>query len=150
MESLKVVVFKINNEEYAIDIMDVERILGYIECTKIPDTSSFIKGVIDYQKTILPIINTKERFYVKNTSYNEESKIIVVRSNDNLIGLSVDDVLEVADIFLEKIDDTPHIAKRNSNKYIKSIINKDNRLIILLDTKEIISQADLKAIRAVY
>lgn len=146
MESLKVVVFKINNEEYAIDIMDVDRILGYVECTKIPDTSSFIKGIIDYQNTILPVINTKARFYIENTNYTDDSKIIVVRSNNNLIGLSVDEVLEVVDIFLEKIDDTPHIAKRSSNKYIKSIINKDNRLIILLDTKEIISQADLKAI----
>ncbi len=146
MESLKVVIFKINNEEYAIDIMDVDRILGYVECTKIPDTSSFIKGIIDYQNTILPVINTKARFYIENTNYTDDSKIIVVRSNNNLIGLSVDEVLEVVDIFLEKIDDTPHIAKRSSNKYIKSIINKDNRLIILLDTKEIISQADLKAI----
>ena len=146
MESLKVVIFKINKEEYAIDIMDVDRILGYVECTKIPDTSSFIKGIIDYQNTILPVINTKARFYIENTNYTDDSKIIVVRSNNNLIGLSVDEVLEVVDIFLEKIDDTPHIAKRSSNKYIKSIINKDNRLIILLDTKEIISQADLKAI----
>ncbi|KMT21675.1 chemotaxis protein CheW [Clostridium cylindrosporum] len=143
MKSCKVVIFKINNEEYAADIMEVERILGYSEPTKIPDSPDYIKGIIDYHDTILPIIDIKERFNLKNTGYNEESKIIVVKSGNTCVGLSVDAVLEVIDIFENKIESAPEIAKRDSNKYIKSIININNRIIVFLDTHAIVQSEEL-------
>lgn len=146
MKNYKVVIFKINNEEYAADIMQVERILGYLEPTKIPDAPEYIKGIIDYQGRILPIIDIKSRFSLENTGYNQDSKIIVVKNGDSFVGLSVDMVLEVIDIFEDKVSAAPEIAQRDTNKYIRSIINKDNRIIVFLDTEEIIESEGLKAL----
>ncbi|MEG0641753.1 MAG: chemotaxis protein CheW [Clostridium sp.] len=146
MKSCKVVIFKINNEEYAADIMQVERILEYIEPTRIPDSPNYVKGIIDYQNSVLPVIDMKKRFSLEDTGFSEESKIIVVKSNGSYIGISVDMVLEVMDITEDKIEDTPHIAMKESNKYIKSIFNQNNRIIIFLDTDAIIQTKELKVL----
>lgn len=146
MENYKVVIFKINSEEYAADIMQVERILGHSEPTKVPDAPDYIKGIIDYQGKILPIIDIKRRFGLRETEYGPDSKIVVVKSKENFVGLSVDMVLEVVDIFEDKINEAPEIAQRDENKYIKAIINKENRIIVFLDTEEIIESEGLKAL----
>ncbi|MEG2338251.1 MAG: chemotaxis protein CheW [Clostridium sp.] len=134
MKNCKVVIFKINNEEYAADIMQVERILEYIQPTKVPDSHECIKGIIDYQDIVLPVVDVKKRFHLSETDYNEESKIIVLKGQSAYAGICVDMVVEVLDIEAEKLEDAPVITKREANKYIKSVLKKDNRIIVLLDT----------------
>lgn len=149
MEDCKVVIFKINNEEYAIDIMEVERILGYVKPTQIPDSPRFVKGIINYQDDILPIIDTKSRFNLANMDYSKESKIIVVKIEDSYIGLCVDMVLEVIDISEASMLITPEISKREDNKYLKGIINKDSRIILFLDTNLIIEKSDIESVQSI-
>lgn len=146
MSDKKVVVFKIDGEEFAADIMQVERILGYIEPTRIPEAPDFIKGVIKYQEKILPIMNLKKKFGLSDTSINEDSKIIVIRHNEKSIGIIVDMVLEVTDISNDIIENTPDIIKGISNKYISGIIKLDNRIIILIDTASILSKDEMKGL----
>ncbi|MEG2892973.1 MAG: chemotaxis protein CheW [Clostridium sp.] len=134
MKNCKVVIFKINNEEYAADIMQVERILEYIEPTKVPDSHKCIKGIIDYQDIVLPVVDVKKRFHLSLTEYGEDSKIIVLKGKEAYAGICVDMVVEVLDIESEKLEEAPLITKREANKYIKSVLKKDNRIIVLLDT----------------
>lgn len=134
MKNCKVVIFKINNEEYAADIMKVERILEYIEPTKVPDSHECIKGIIDYQDIVLPVVDVKKRFHLAETEYGEDSKIIVLKGKETYAGIFVDMVVEVLDIECENLEQAPVITKRESNKYINSVLKKDNRIIVLLDT----------------
>ena len=94
----KVLVFKIDNEEFAADIMQVERILGYTEPTRVPEAPYFVKGVIKYQGGIIPIIDVKKRLNLSETTLKNEPKIVVVKYNDKSMGLIVDMVTEVKDI----------------------------------------------------
>lgn len=135
----KILIFKISGEEFAADIMQVERILGFSEPTRIPEAPQFVKGVIKYQERILPVIDLNKRLHMGDTNYNEESKIIVVKHNKMSIGLIVDMVSEVIDIDDEDIEDAPDIVKGISNKYILGIIKLDQRIIILLDTEKILT-----------
>jgi purine-binding chemotaxis protein CheW len=146
MNENKVVVFKIDGEEYAADIMQVERILGYIEPTKVPESPAFIKGVIKYQEGILPVMDLKKRFNLKETSLKEDPKIIVVKHNDKCIGLIVDMVSEVVDIKDENIENAPEIIRGISNKYVKGLIKLSERIIIFIDTEKILSKEDFETI----
>lgn len=146
MKENKVVVFKIDGEEFAADIMQVERILGYVEPTKVPESPAFIKGVIKYQEGILPIMDLKKRFNLKETNLKEDPKIIVVKQNDKCIGLIVDMVSEVVDIKEENIENAPEITKGISNKYVKGLIKLNDRIIILIDTEKILSKEDIESI----
>ena len=139
MQTKKVVIFKIENEEYAADIMQIEKILDYTEPVKIPETPPFIKGIIKYQDKILPIIDLKTKLHLSLNALNNDSKIIVVKNGNKYIGLIVDLVLEVIDISDENIEETPEIIRCILNKYVNGLVKLDNRLIILLDTDKIVS-----------
>lgn len=150
MEINKVVIFQLNKEEFAININQVERILGYIEPTSIPESPVYIKGVIQYQDTILPIMDLKIRFNKLDRNSYVNPKIIVVKNNEQSIGLIVDDVEEVLDINAHEIESTPDIVKLNKNKYINGIIKKDNRIIMLLDAEKILSKEEMDMIQSIY
>lgn len=135
----KVVIFKIEDEEYAVDIMQIERILDYTEPTKIPEAPPFVKGIIKYQEKILPIIDLKTRMHLEKYDDSNDHKIIVVKNKDRYIGLIVEMVSEVIDISNESIEETPEIIKCVLNDYVYGIVKLNDRIIILLDTDKIIS-----------
>jgi purine-binding chemotaxis protein CheW len=139
MQTKKVVIFKIENEEYAADIMQIEKILDYTVPVKIPETPSFIKGIIKYQDKMLPIIDLKTKMHLSLNSLNNDSKIIVVKNGNKYIGLIVDLVLEVIDISNDNIEETPEIIRCILNKYVNGIVKLNDRIIILLDTDKIVS-----------
>ena len=143
MKMNKIVIFKIDNEEYAADITEVERILGYTEPTKIPEAPSSVRGVIKYQEIILPIIDLKERFHLSHNDKMNEAKIIVVKNESKYIGLIVDMVSEVIDISSENIDEAPDIVKSQINRYVSGMVKIGNRIIILLDTNKIVSMEEI-------
>lgn len=146
MEDSKVVIFKIDKESFAIDIMQVERILEYQEPVKIPDAPNFIKGVIKYQGNILPVMDLKKRFNLSYTEIKEEPKIVIVKNEDKRVGLIVDVVKEVSDINIEDIEEPPAIVKGISNEYLRGIIKLKDDIIILIDPKKILSLEEIKDI----
>ncbi len=145
----KILIFKIGGEEFAADIMQVERILGYSEPTRIPEAHDFVKGVIKYQEGILPVIDLNKRLNMGDVNCSEESKIIVVKHRGMVIGLIVDMVSEVKDIVEEDIEGAPDIVKGISNKYILGIVKLDERIIILLDTEKILTSEQINELNLI-
>ena len=144
----KVVVFKIDNEEFAVNIIQVESILGYTEPTKIPESPEFIKGVITYQNEILPIMDLKKKFNLSNTELKDNPKIVVVKNGDKKVGLIVDLVFEVIDVDDSMIEEAPNIVKGISNKYISGMIKLNDRIIILIDTEKILTNDEMSKIQS--
>lgn len=136
---LKILVFKINKEEFAVDITQVERILGYVEPTRVPESPSFVNGVIKYQEKIIPIIDLSKRLGLNNMNTFDDTKIIIVKQNDKCMGMIVDMVSEVIDIKKMDIENTPDIIKGISNLYIKGIIKLNERIIIFINTEKILT-----------
>ena len=144
----KVVVFKIDNEEFAVNIIQVERILGYTEPTKIPESPEFIKGVITYQNEILPIMDLKKKFNLSDTELEDNPKIVVVKSKDKKVGLIVDLVSEVIDVDDSMIEEAPNIVRGISNEYIRGMIKLNDRIIILIDTEKILTNDEMSKIQS--
>ncbi len=144
----KVVVFKIDNEEFAVSIIQVERILGYTEPTKIPESPDFIKGVITYQDEILPIMDLKKKFNLSDTKLKDNPKIVVVKSEDKKVGLIVDLVSEVMNVDDSMIEEAPSIVKGISNEYISGMIKLNDRIIILIDTEKILTNDEMSKIQS--
>lgn len=139
---LKVLIFCINEEHYATDIMEIERILGYENPTKIPDLPDFIEGVINYQDDVIPIISLAKRFHVQGTKDINNSKIIVSKQENAKVGMIVDLVSEVKTINSSNIEKTPEIVSGISQRYIKGLLKIDGRIIIFLNLASILSQKE--------
>ncbi|MBU3214299.1 chemotaxis protein CheW [Clostridium estertheticum] len=141
-EDIKVLVFSVNGEQYATNILEVERILEYEKSTKVPDSPQFIEGVINYEDSILPIITLTKRFNLEASEIGKDSKIIVTKQKDSKIGIIVDFVSEVKDVGKDNIEDSPEIITGISKRYIKGLIKIDGKIIIYLNISAILTDEE--------
>lgn len=146
-QELKVLIFSINDEFYATDIMEVERILESQEATKLPDAPEFILGVINYEGGILPILSISKKFKFPETENTSNTKIIVAKQDENKIGIIVDLVSEVKDINESSIEKSPEIVSGISKRYIKGLIKIDKKIVIFLNLGAILTDHQKAAIR---
>ena len=146
-KELKVLIFGLNNEYFATDIMDVERILGYDTPTKIPDAPDFVVGVINYQGSILPIISLTKKFSLPDKPVNDDTKIIVAKQNDQKIGVIVENVSEVKDIKASNIEVPPEVVSGISKRYMNGIIKLDQKIILFLNLSNILTEEEKESIK---
>jgi len=139
---IKMLIFGLNGEHYATDIKDVERILGYQEPTVLPDAPVFVKGVINYEQSILPIISLSTKFNFGEDKESENRKIIVVKRKENKFGIIVENVYEVKDVNSELMEEAPAITTTIDKKYIAGLIKLEENIVILLDLEKILSSED--------
>lgn len=142
LENSKIIIFGLNGERYAADIQEVERILGYEEPTVLPEAPSFVKGVINHEEKILPIISLSKKFSIGEGTDYETRKIIVVKRKEKKFGIIVDNVYEVRDIDGAIVESAPEITNTAERKYISGLIKLDNNIVILLDLEKILSTKD--------
>ncbi|MBU3193996.1 chemotaxis protein CheW [Clostridium algidicarnis] len=143
---IKVLIFNLNGENYATDIIEVERILGYEVPTVLPDTPDFVEGVINYEGHILPIVSLAKRFNLIQGEKGAETKIIVVKQDAQKVGMIVDVVSEVKDIKSEDIESPPDIATPISKRYIKGLIKVNQKIVIFLNLGNILTDKEKKSI----
>lgn len=139
---IKMLIFGLNGEHYATNIKEVERILGYLEPTILPDSPIFVKGVINYEQSIIPIISLSTKFNFGEDRESENRKIIVVKRKENKFGIIVENVYEVKDVNTDLIEETPQITTTLDKKYIAGLIKLENNIVILLDLEKILSLED--------
>jgi len=145
-KEIKVLIFSINGEYYATDIMEVERILGYEETTKLPDSPRFIEGIINHEGNILTVMSLAKRFNLCESDKKDEAKIIVTKQAENKIGIIVDVVSEVRDVNEKNIELPPDIVAGIAQRYIKGLIKIDGKIIIFLNLGLILTEEEKKLI----
>lgn len=143
MSVRQIVIFKLGNEEYGIDIMKVVEIVLHQEIRHVPDAPSHIEGIVNLRGDIHPIYNLRRRFQMEEREADEHTKIIVLRTTEMNIGFIVDYVSEIVNIPEEDIQSAPSIINsKGEGRYIQSIAKQDNRMIVLLDIDKLVSDKD--------
>lgn len=141
-EDSQLVVFKLNNEEYGISILQVQEIKRMADITRVPHTPDYIKGVINLRGSVLPVLDLKTRLELPAAEYTDETRIIIVNVNDMAFGLIVDEVSEVTALGTEQIDSSQSVTGTNSSSFITGVGKADNRLLILLNLEAIIGSQE--------
>ncbi|WP_105618214.1 chemotaxis protein CheW [Vallitalea okinawensis] len=139
------VVFRLDNESYGVAIMKVYGIEKFQEILKIPNTPTYIEGVINLRGEVLPIYNLRKKFNLEEKAVDGETKIIITKANDMQVGFIVDSVSEIINIEDDVIEEAPKIITGIERKYIRSIAKVNERMIILLDIDLILSEEELEA-----
>jgi len=142
INEIKILIFGLDGEHYATNIKEVERILGYQEPTVLPDAPAFVKGVINYEQNIIPIISLSRKFNFGEDKESENRKIIVVKRDENKFGIIVENVYEVRDVDSDLMEVAPPIATTIDKKYIAGLIKLEDNIVILLDLGKILSSSD--------
>ncbi|WP_163193310.1 chemotaxis protein CheW [Clostridium thermarum] len=141
-KEIKILIFLVNGEYYATDIMEVERISSYQTPTKLPDSPAFIEGVINHEGYILPVMNLYKRFKLNNSHIGEDSKIIVAKEDKGRIGIIVDLVSEVRDVKESDIEPAPEVVAGISKRYIKGLIKLEDKIVVFLNLSTILTEEE--------
>ncbi|MGI6588457.1 MAG: chemotaxis protein CheW [Peptococcia bacterium] len=132
------VVFKLGQEEYGLDILKVQEIIRPLKPAKIPNSPNYVLGIIDLREEIIPIIDLKQFLNLGSWEETEETRIIVVKQNDNALGVLVDEVEEVLRISKQKIKSSEDLDHNINKEFINGIAKVEGRLIVLLDLAAVI------------
>lgn len=135
----KYVVFKLEGEEYGIDILRVKEIKEMLRITRVPKAPSFVRGVVNLRGEVIPVIDLRKKFNLLEGADNESTRIIIVTVDEITIGLIIDTSSEVLEIDKELIEEPPMAVSSIDHSYILGIGKVNDRLIILLDVAKIIS-----------
>lgn len=136
---IQIIGFKLNGEEYAIEINNVQEIIKFIKTTRVPRAKKYIKGVVNLRGIVIPIINLKERFGLENKTYDKNQRIIILKLGVVSVGIMVDSVSEVIEIDKEQILSNPTITTSINQEYLKGVCKlKADRLFTLLNIEKIL------------
>jgi len=142
------VVFKLGDERYGVDILNVNTISEYLEITKVPDAPSYVKGIINLRGDIIPVVNLKNRFNIEETGVSDETRIIIYAIEGVLIGFLVDEASQVLRIDESDIEPTPAILKGQDREYISGVAKYENKIIILLDFARVLNASEREQIKS--
>lgn len=136
--------FNLGEELYGVDILRVQEIKGYTAVTKIPNTPSHIKGVLNLRGTIVPIIELRTKFGMPTIDYTTFTVIIVVVVRDKVIGLVVDSVSDVLNIDKKDIQAPPQFGAKVDVGFLNGIGKSGDKLVALLDMDRLLSDGDIQ------
>jgi len=145
---IQLIVFNLGGEEFSADIRQVREIILRGIITPIPDSPEFILGVTNVRGEITVVIDLKARFFLSQEKGAQNKHIIITEQEKNLYGLMVDEVTQVLRIPENSIKPAPKLVTKIDRKYIKGVITLDDRLILLINLTEVLSEDDLTRLAA--
>ena len=139
---LQLVSFLIENEEFGVDILNVQEIIRPVDITRVPNAPAFVEGVINLRGRIVPVVDLRKRFNLPRRERDKNSRIIVVELRDKIVGFMVDAVREVLRVDAGVIEPPPELAIGIDAHYITGVAKLDDRLLILLDLERILTDEE--------
>jgi len=151
MTGMRFLSFVLHDEEYCIEILKIKEIMGMADITMIPQTPSFIKGVINLRGRIIPIVDLRLKFSLTEKDYSDRTCIIIVELSYEgeltLMGVVVDTIQEVVNIPEEKIAKVPYINAKIKSEYIRGIAEVGDRIKIVLDITKVLTDEEFVMIK---
>lgn len=142
----KYLVFELNGEECCIQVLKVREIMGIQDITAVPQTPSYIRGVINLRGKVIPVVDLRLKFGLPEAEYTQRTCIIVVqvqKETSLLMGIVVDSVAEVLNIVAADIEDTPNFGQGVSMPYLLGMAKIKGRVKLLLDIDEVLTSQEL-------
>lgn len=143
MNELQVVAFKLAQEEYAVEILNVQEIIRILDITRVPRAPFFIEGVINLRGNVIPVIDLRKRLGLSNRTNSENTRIIITKLEEVTVGMVVDSVSEVLRIPTTGIEPPPSIISNVDIEFIDGVGKIDERLIILLNLPKVMDFSEI-------
>lgn len=140
----QLVIFKLANETYGIDISKVQEIIRFQEITRVPRVPHFIEGVINLRGNVIPVIDLRKRFDFEKAERDNTTRIIVVEVSEYTVGMIVDAVLEVVRVNEDSIEPPSNLIADIESDYLTGVCKLGDKLIILLNISKVLTFAEQK------
>ncbi len=135
--------FRLDQEEYGIDILKVQEIRGYEPPTRVANAPGFIKGVVNLRGTIVPIVDMRLKFNCAKSEYNSFTVVIVLNLRNRIVGIVVDSVSDVMELPPESLKAAPDIESVIDSPAVLGLGSVGERMLILLDIERLMSAPEM-------
>jgi purine-binding chemotaxis protein CheW len=141
MSEMQLVVFELAEEQFGLDIATVREIIQMQPVTKIPGAEYFMEGMINLRGVVIPVVDLRKRFGLDSMEYNNDTRIMVISSGGQDIGIIVDSVEEVLRVPSDSIVPPSSVVTSAGSDYLSGIAKLSERLVILLDPERLLGGA---------
>ncbi|MCH8538265.1 MAG: chemotaxis protein CheW [Alkalimonas sp.] len=141
-EVLQWVTFKLQDETYGINVMQVQEVLRYTEIAPVPGSPDYVMGIINLRGNVVTVIDTRTRFGLEGSEVSDNSRIVIIEADKQVIGILVDSVAEVVYLKASEMDTAPNVGNDESAKFIQGVTNREGELLILVDLNKLLTDEE--------
>jgi purine-binding chemotaxis protein CheW len=133
---LQWVTFRLENESYGINVMQVQEVLRYTEIAPVPGAPPYVLGIINLRGNVVTVIDTRSRFALPNAETTDQTRIVIIEAENQVVGILV--------VYLRQseIETTPNVGNDESAKFIQGVCHKNDELLILVDLEKLMSDEE--------
>ena len=146
---LQWVTFRLDNESYGINVMQVQEVLRYTEIAPVPGSPDYVLGIINLRGNVVTVIDTRARFGLEPADVTDNSRIVIIEAEKQVIGIMVDSVAEVVYLKQSEVDTAPNVGTEESARFIQGVSNREGELLILVDLNKLLSDEEWEEIGAI-
>ncbi|HPQ25223.1 MAG: chemotaxis protein CheW [Chromatiaceae bacterium] len=139
---IQLVTFRLKDESYGINVMQVQEVLRVSEIAPVPGAPGYVLGIINLRGNVVTVIDTRTRFGLPTTERDDASRIVIIESDQQVVGILVDSVAEVVELRQSEIDSAPNIGNDESSRYIQGVASRDEDLLIVVDLNKLLTDEE--------
>ncbi|MBV2090073.1 MAG: chemotaxis protein CheW [Candidatus Thiodiazotropha sp. (ex. Lucinisca nassula)] len=143
---IQFVTFILMDEVYGINVMQVQEVLRVTEIAPVPGAPSYVLGIVNLRGNVVTVIDTRKRFGLPSVEVSDNSRIVVIESDKQVVGILVDAVAEVVELREDEIDAAPNVGTEESSRYIQGVATQEGRLLILVDLNKLLTDEEWQEI----
>ncbi len=137
---MQLVTFQLQHESYGINVMQVQEVLRVSEIAPVPGAPSYVLGIVNLRGNVVTVIDTRARFGLPSTDIDDSSRIVIIESEKQVVGIVVDSVAEVVELRASEIDSAPNAGNEESSRYIQGVAIQEEELLIVIDLKKLLTE----------
>ncbi len=146
---LQWVTFRLQEETYGINVMQVQEVLRYSEIAPVPGSPDYVLGIINLRGNVVTVIDTRSRFGLPPAEVSDNTRVVIIEAEKQVIGILVDSVAEVVYLKHSEIDNAPNVGTDESARFIQGVANRDGQLLILVDLNKLLNDEEWDEISSI-
>jgi len=139
---LQYVTFRLDQETYGLDVMQIQEVLRYTEIAPVPGAPDYVLGIINLRGNVVTVIDTRRRFGLQDEEVTDATRIVVLEADTQVIGILVDSVAEVIYLRQSEIETAPNVGNEESARFIQGVCNKNGELVILVEFEKMLTNEE--------
>lgn len=139
---IQYVTFRLSGETFGVNVMQVQEVLRLSEIAPVPGAPPYVLGIINLRGSVVTVIDTRQRFGLVPAEITDDSRIIIMEAEQNVVGIMVDSVTEVVYLRQDEIETPPNVGSTETSRYIQGVGHQDGELLILVDLEKLLAKED--------
>ena len=139
VEHRQCVTFQLDDESFGINVMLIQEFLRVTYIAPVPGAPDYVIGIINLRGNVVTVIDTRMRFGLPPRDFDDATRIVIIETENQTVGIVVDSVAEVVDIYSNEIETAPNVGNDETARYIEGVVSRGEELLILVDLNKLLT-----------